>query len=235
MSEPKAADRLALLSNHWLLGHLDGAEIERLGRHARIQRHRAHEVIFRKGDAGQGMMAVLSGRVKIGATSGKDKEVVLAIIGPGEVFGEIALLDGKPRTADATAMEPTELLVLDRRDFMPCLEHHPEVCLRIINVLCDRLRRTNEQLEDTLFLVRSARLAKTLLRLAREYGMRTPDGVRIDIKLSQRELGYLVGMRRESLNRQLGHWRDQGLIAIEGGRISIRDPARLERASDDVL
>jgi CRP-like cAMP-binding protein len=229
-----ADNKLSLLSKHWLLNHLGGEELERVGRHVRTQRHRANEVIFRKGDAGQGMMAVLSGRVKISSAAGKDKEIVLTIIDPGEVFGEIALLDGKPRTADATAMEATELIVLDRRDFLPFLERHPEVCLRIINVLCDRIRHTNEQLEDTLFLLQSARLAKALLRLAREYGRKTPEGVRIDLKLSQRELGSLVGMRREGLNRQLGEWRDDGLIAIEGGRIAIRDLAKLEEVAERV-
>jgi CRP-like cAMP-binding protein len=132
-------------------------------------------------------------------------------------------------------MEPTELLVLDRRDFLPMIERHPEVCLRIINVLCERIRHTNEQLEDTLFLLQSARLAKTLVRLAREYGRKTSDGVKIDIKLSQRELGNLVGMRREGLNRQLSLWRDEGLIAIERGIISVRDVTRLEQAADQVV
>jgi CRP-like cAMP-binding protein len=101
--------------------------------------------------------------------------------------------------------------------------------------LCERIRHTNEQLEDTLFLLQSARLAKTLVRLAREYGRKTSDGVKIDIKLSQRELGNLVGMRREGLNRQLSLWRDEGLIAIERGIISVRDVTRLEQAADQVV
>jgi CRP-like cAMP-binding protein len=234
MTERPSPGKASFLTKHWLLNHLTPDEMDRLGRHLRVQHHRANEVIFHKGDAGLGMMAVVTGRVKISSGVAPDKEVVLNIIDPGEVFGEIALLDGKPRTADATAMEPTELVVLDRRDFLPMIERHPEVCLRIINVLCEHIRHTNEQLEDTLFLLQSARLAKTLVRLAREYGRKTADGVKIDIKLSQRELGNLVGMRREGLNRQLSLWRDEGLIAIEGGRISVRDVAKLERAADQV-
>lgn len=232
MNDRRIPDKLSLLAKHWLLSHLTPSELELLGRHVRIQHHKANEVIFHKGDAGLGMMAVVSGRIKISSAAGRDKEVVLNIIDPGEVFGEIALLDGKPRTADATAMEPTELLVLDRRDFLPMIERHPQVCLRIINVLCERIRHTNEQLEDTLFLLQSTRLAKTLVRLAREYGRKTADGVTIDIKLSQRELGNLVGMRREGLNRQLSLWRDEGLIAIEDGRISVRNVVKLEQAAD---
>jgi CRP-like cAMP-binding protein len=235
MTERSLSDKTSILAKHWLLKHLTRDELERLSRHLRVQHHPANEVIFRKGDAGLGMMAVVSGRVKISSGVAPDKEVVLNIIDPGEVFGEIALLDGKSRTADATAMEPTELLVLDRRDFLPMIERHPEVCLRIINVLCERIRHTNEQLEDTLFLLQSARLAKTLVRLAREYGRKTSDGVKIDIKLSQRELGNLVGMRREGLNRQLSLWRDEGLIAIERGIISVRDVTRLEQAADQVV
>ena len=228
------SQKLAFLSRHWLFERLSRPEIDRLGAHVRIQRHRANEVIFRKGDPGHGMMAVLAGRVKISSTSPDGKEAVLNIIDAGQVFGEIALLDGKPRTADATAMGATQLLVLDRRDFLPFLERHPEVYLRIIGVLCDRLRRTSEQVEDSLFLLQSVRLAKTLARLAREYGVETDRGLRIDLKLSQRELGTLVGMRREGLNRQLRQWREQGLIANEGGHLLVRDLDRLERLVDEI-
>jgi CRP-like cAMP-binding protein len=225
-------DKLSLLSGHWLLGQLNKPELDRLGSHARIQRYRANEAIFRKGDPGLTMLAVISGRVKISATSPDGTEVVMNIIDTGEVFGEIALLDGKPRTADATAMGPTELLALDHRDFLSVLDQHPDVSRRIIGILCERLRRTSQQLEDTLFLVQSARLAKTLVRLASEYGVETPAGTRIDLRLSQRELATMVGMRREALNRQLGRWREASLIAVEDGSILIRDRDALRRIAD---
>ena len=132
-------------------------------------------------------------------------------------------------------MEPTELLVLDRRDFLPFIQRHPEVCMRLIHVLCGRLRRTTEQLEETVFLVQSARLAKTLVRLARQYGEMTAQGVRIELMHSQRELGTLVGMRREAVNRQLVHWEDEGLIARHGGRLVLPDIKALEGVADELI
>lgn len=232
-SPPSVGEKRRLLAAHPLLEHLDAAELDALVRHTRVERHAANTVIFRKGDPGLSMLAVVSGRVKISSVSAEGKEVVLNIISPGEIFGEIALLDGKERSANATAMGDVELMVLDRRDFLPFLRHNPEVCAKLFAVLCERLRRTSEQVED-LILVHSSRVAKTLLRLARDYGRNMRDGVLIDLRLSQRELGTHVGMTREALNRLLSEWRDQGLISTEDGLILIRDVDKLERLVDRI-
>src|SRR3546814_472595 len=151
------------------------------------------------------------------------REIILNIIHPGEVFGEIALLDGKERTADATAIEVCELLILERRDFVPFLERHPDICLRLIAVLCERLRRTTEQVEDVLFLDLQARLAKTLLHLADAHGQPSPKGIALAVKLSQRDLANMIGASRESVNRQLSLWEDDGLISRDRGAITIVD------------
>ena len=223
-----AGDKAKLLAGHWLFAGFDDRDLAGLARHARTERRKAREVIFRKGDPGNSLMAVLSGRVKIRTTYFDGKELVLGILGAGQVFGEIALLDGLSRTADAVTMEPTELLVLDRRDFLPFLARRPEVCIKLLTVLAERLRGTNQRVEDMQFLLQSPRLAKTLLRLGREYGTETTDGVVIDLRLSQREWGALVGMTREGLNRQISSWRDEGLIDIRDGLILIRDRRGLE-------
>lgn len=232
-----ARDKVSLLSAHWLLRHLSQSELEGLARHARIERYAPNAVIFWKGDPGTSMMVVVSGSVRIRSFSAQGREVVLNIINPGEVLGEIALLDGKERTADAIAMGPVELLVLARRDFLPFLEHHHEICIRLLTVLCERLRRTSEQVEDLLFLEQPARLAKTLLRLARDNASapHRTGKLCVDIKLSQKELGAVAGMRRESVNRQLHEWRNDGIISLRDGLIWIDDTEALERLVEEVV
>ena len=223
-------DKVSLLSAHWLLQHLSQDELKTLAQHARVEKHAPNKVIFWKGDPGHSMMVVIQGRVRIRSYSAQGKEVILNIINPGEVLGEIALLDGKERTADAIAMGKVEVLVLARRDFLPFLERNQKACIRLLTVLCDRLRRTSEQVEDLLFLEQPARLAKTLLRLAREneHGLETEGALCVDLKLSQKELGAVAGMRRESVNRHLQEWRADGLITLKDGLIWINDPDALE-------
>ena len=221
-SEPATAAH-ALVAQNPLLKEFAPRELEGLIAHARFQRYPAHQVIFQRGDPGTSMMSVVTGRVKISAYSADGREVIFNIIEPGHVFGEIALLDGKERTADATAMEPSELLVIDRRDFMPFLARHPEIAVKLVDVLCERLRRTSEQVEYTLILDRPGRLARLLVRLAADYGHPTPAGTRIDLKLSQTDLGNMVGMTRESMNKQLSEWREEGLIQLDERLITICD------------
>jgi len=173
------------------------------------------------------MMAVISGRIKIRSYSLDGKELVLNVIRPGELFGEIALLDAKPRTADAVTMEPCELLVLERRDFLPFLADRPQACFHLLTVLCQRLRPTSQQLEDALFLDLAPRLARCLVRLAERFGKPVTDGVQIDVRLSQQELAAFVGMTRESVNKQLATWRRDGVVGFAGGIVTIHDMAEL--------
>jgi CRP/FNR family cyclic AMP-dependent transcriptional regulator len=218
-------ERRQLLRNSALFARLPDDEIDAILKHAAIRRYDAHAQIFHKGDPGSTMMALLRGRVVITAPSSEGKEIILNIINEGEIFGEIALLDGKERTADATAMTDCELLVVTRRSFLPLLER-PNMVRELLSVLCERLRRTSEQVEDVLFLDVEARIAKTLLRLAEDDGVAFPGG-RVVLGMSQRELGNLVGASREKVNRQLQAWRRAGIISIEDGAIFIRDPAAL--------
>jgi CRP/FNR family cyclic AMP-dependent transcriptional regulator len=125
------------------------------------------------------------------------------------------------------SLDECELLVLERRDFLPFLSRHPEACIRMLGVLCERVRRTSEQLEEALFLEGASRLAKRLVRLAEMFGKPAPRGIRIDLRLSQQQLGNMVGMSRESMNKQLGQWRRDNLILIEDGYIIITDLDRL--------
>ena len=232
MSGGQVIDKRQLMSQSSLLRELSAEDLERLVTYVRVAKFAANEVIFRKGDPGHSMMSVITGRVRIGSLSPTGKEAVLNIINPGEVFGEIALLDGKARTADATAMVDSDLLVLERREFIPFLERHPRTCIDLLTVLCGRIRDTTEMVEDTLFLDLPARLGRTLLRLAERHGEETGDGIRIGIKFSQRELGDLVGMTRESINKQLAAWREMGIVKIDRGHILIGDVDALEDVID---
>src|SRR5579883_3455269 len=199
-------DRRAILKSHALFGQLTESEIDQLLAQARVARYRAGEVIFLKSSPGTGMMAVLKGEVRISAPAPDGREIVLNTMREGEIFGEIALLDGKERSADAVAQCACELLVIERRSFVPFLRNNPEVALRLISVLCERLRRTTEQVEDMLFRDLPSRLAKKLLELAEEGG--------------------------ERINKQLRQWQIEGLVAVEEGRILLRDETALRAIAD---
>lgn len=183
--------------------------------------------IFQKGDDGSSLMAVLQGRVKISSVSVEGKEVTLNNIHRGEIFGEIALLDGKQRSADASATEDTLLLVVERRHFLPFLRQNDDLYLRMLAVLCDRLRRTSMALEDLALFDLPARLAKVLLKMAVDYGRPAEGGVRIDVKLSQRDLSTLVASTRESVNKQMQSWRRDGVVDMDAGHIVLRRSAEL--------
>lgn len=225
-------NREAILAGHFLLRHLKPDELSRLAASATVTHHPAHATIFQKGDTGTSMMAVIRGRVKICTYSADGKELVLNIIGQGGLFGEIALLDGQARSGDAVTLEPTDLLVLERNRLLPFLTGNPEIATRLIAVLCQRLRQTSEHLEDALLREAPSRVARGLLRLAITFGREEPAGVRLDIKLSQQQIGSLIGISRESVNKYLGEWSRAGYIAVSGGMITIRDRDALEDISE---
>ena len=168
----RAQDKLALLRNHPLFRELPSTVIDRLGSYMKRRSVARGSTIFAKGDPGDALMGVLAGTVKISVPSADGRDVVLNIINEGGIFGEIALLDGHPRTADAIAMSECQLMIIERRDFVQFLRSQPDVALKFIEILCARLRRTSEQVQDVTFLDLPTRLAKTLLRLTAE---RCPD------------------------------------------------------------
>ena len=202
---------------------LGDGEIDEILAHATVARHAEDEEIFAKGDPGNSMMAVLKGRVMISAPSVDGRQMVLTVMHEGDVFGEIALLDGKERTADATAMTDCELLVVPRRSLLSLLERRADLCIRMLIVLCERLRRTNEQVEDLAFLELGARIAKVLVRLAGENSEGQPREHPLAVKISQRALGELVGGSRESVNKYLQDLKRSGIVTLERGEIMIRD------------
>jgi CRP-like cAMP-binding protein len=174
-------------------------------------------------------VAVLRGSIKISSLSNEGKEIVFNIINAGEIFGEIAVLDGEERSADATAMNDCELLVLNRRDFLRLLENRVDLCMIMLRILCQRLRQTSEQVEDVMFRHLESRLAKRLLHLAESVGLHGLQSSLVELHVSQRELGNMAGGSRESVNKILQNWHRQGLIDLGKASVLIRDIEALRR------
>jgi CRP/FNR family cyclic AMP-dependent transcriptional regulator len=214
-----------LLKNHMLFSRLGDDELSEVLAHAQIEQYAAGRNIFVKGSPGLSAMAVLRGSVRMSALSYDGREVVFNTMEAGEIFGEIALLDGGERSADATALTDCELLVLYRRDFTPFLRRHADICIMLLEVLCQRLRHTSEQVEDVSFVTLASRIAKALVRLAHPDG----DAAKAAVHVTQQELGGMVGGARESVNRQLQALQKTGLIELRKGSIEIRDIGGLRR------
>lgn len=213
-----ATDRASLLRNHPLFCELTPPILERISAYIKRRSLPKGSTIFEKGDDGVGLIGVVSGSVKISVTSADGRDIVLNIIRPGEVFGEIALLDGRARTANATAMSDCELIVIERREFIPFLRSEPDVTLKLMEILCSRLRKTSEQVQDVTFLNLSARLAKTLLRLTANAGPSMPTQ---KLAITQREISQIVGRSRESTNKRLRAWAKRGWIRLERGSVTV--------------
>ena len=183
-------------------------------------------MLFRKGDTGSELYAVCAGAVRISSPSEQGSDAIFNLIIPGDIFGEIAFLDKGPRTADAVVVETGELMVIERRDFIMLLREYPEVSMRLIEILCSRLRRTSEQVEDIVFLGLPNRLAKVLLHLYRRSSSNeTPNTIRI----TQHEISQMIGASRESTNKQLRDWQRRKWLKLERNCIVVLVPDALKR------
>jgi CRP/FNR family transcriptional regulator, cyclic AMP receptor protein len=154
----------------------------------------------------------------------------LSTVQPGEIFGEMGLLDGQPRSADATAVYDCELMVIDRRDFVPLMRSQPDIPIQLLAILCRRLRRTNEQVEDAMFVSLAGRLAKALLRLAQIDADNTRPA---EVPITQRELSEIIGVSRENANKQLRAWEKCRWVQLERGKIRIVDRRALLRLTEN--
>ncbi len=225
----RARDVLEAVS---FLGGLPDSMLEQLAGRAHFKSYKKGETIITRGDDGDSLMILLSGRVKISNITSDAREIVLNFLGKGDVIGEIAILDGAPRTAGAFAIDDTEALVVYRRDLLPVLLASPETMLELIKILCEKLRAASSIVEENS-LPMAARAAAGLLRLAEQHGRVVKSGTLIDLKLSQRDLGNYLGLSRENVSRQLGLFRDVGHLRIEGSEIVILDTEGLRRYSDE--
>jgi CRP-like cAMP-binding protein len=209
--------------------HMSAEELDEIIGFATERRISKGTTIFTKDDPGTSMMAVMAGRVRVSSISADGREVTLNVIGAGDIFGEIALLDGKPRSADAVTLDDTVLMVVERKQFLPFLLKNETLMERMLIVLCDRLRRTSMALEELALFDLPMRLARLITKLARDYGRPVAGGIRIDMKLSQRDLATLVASSRETVNKQLRGWREQGVLDLVSGYIVVLNSEALER------
>lgn len=210
-----------------MFADLPADELQRLAGLLRTRTYVRGEVIFLEGDEGTSLCVIAEGRVRIQLTGSDGREVTLNVYGPGEFFGEMALLDGEPRSADAIAVGPTRLCWLQRDDLMAFLEGHPRAAMVMLASLSRRIRHTTRVVHDATLRDVPARLARVLLDLAARDGRAVPQGIRIESRRTQSELAGMIGATRETVNRTLRRFEDRGLIGWDGGTIVIAQPEAL--------
>jgi CRP/FNR family cyclic AMP-dependent transcriptional regulator len=229
---PPATARASALEAVPLFADLAPGDLATLAAAVRTRRFRRGEVIFRQGEPGDALHVILGGRVKISSPSDTGVEAILTTLRPGEWFGALALLDGAPRSASATAIEPTETLVLPRDRFRALVNDVPAIRDQVLAALAHELRRLTLHVEELHFLDIAGRLAARLARLAGEQGTRVESGeIRLDGPITQGELAAMVGSTRQSVNKLLGYLVVDGLIRIERDAIVILDLPGLQAAA----
>ncbi len=217
------------LTDHFAFENLSAADVDFLADNAQTRiMNEGETVFFREDDPSTGVIAIVSGGVQIQINSEEGKELLLDTMGANEMFGEIGAIDGGERTADAVAIERTELLTIGRQFFLDVLERNPGFCRSLMELLCSRIRATNVQVEDMAFLDLKTRLAKKLVALAETQNdtAGTRDFV---LRLSQREIGALMGTTREAINKHFNIWAKDGLISLGRNEIVIHDLGDLRR------
>ena len=218
--EPRqvTSSKLAVLRGLPIFCDLDSDAFEQLCRYAKHATHKRGATIFSRGDPGNSLIAVISGTIKISISSPDGRSAILNLIGPGEIVGEVAVLDGQARTADATANSNCEIFVIDRREFLPFVRSQPALAMKFIELLCARLRWTSDQVEEVILQDLPGRLASALIRLTERH--KTAQGGRT-IAVTQQEISEMVGMSRESINKQLRAWAARNWVRLEHGAIVV--------------
>jgi CRP-like cAMP-binding protein len=215
------ATRRQLLSKHFLISTMPERVLDDLVKFSNVIRFEQYQDICNKGEPGDCLYGILSGRVRIYSTSLEGFEITLNVMEPGELFGEIAVLDGRTRTASAAAMQRTDLLRVHRDHLLPYIRANPDLILGMLTLLCDRLRWTSSTIEDVAFLPFPARIAKRLLFLADHH--RKAEERDVTVSISQHDLGNMVGATRETVNKQLAVWRSAGILDTGRNAIVIRN------------
>ncbi len=216
----------SFLEGNTFLGKLPADVIDRLIGAGQARTFARGAAIYRRGDPGDSLMLVLSGRVRLGNVSKRGKEIVHFYVAAGETVGDVAALDGMPRAADAWASEDAEIFIIPMRDLLPQFKAHPDALYEVVRALCAKVRIAVAMIEDNTLEMRS-RTARGLLRLALRHGRRDGDGVPLRLTITQDELGKVLDMSRANVNRQLGHLKTAGVIRISGTDISILDETEL--------
>ena len=224
----REAEKRAVLQNHYLFSKLNPTQIGRLMSCTVEKSFARGATILAKDVPGSSLFAIRKGAVKIAVPSVDGHEAVFNRMTDGDIFGEIALLDGRPRTADAVAISDCDMFVIERRDFLPLMQEEPQIALNLIEILCARLRQTTQQAESLMFLHLPGRLAKALLRLSFGNGATAER----KIAITQKDLSNIIGVARETTNRQLRLWEQHNWVRLERGGIVILSVKALERIAE---
>jgi CRP-like cAMP-binding protein len=216
----------AVLERNLLFRGLSAATLDQIARLCIRRTYTREAVIFSQDDPGDALFGVVTGRVRIGASSAGGREVILNIMEPGDTFGEIALLDGRPRTASASAMAPSDLLIVTREAFLGLLAREPQLVDHLLRLLCARLRWVSSFVEESALLPVPARLARRLLSLGKAHGHETRTGT--ELKVSQEEMARFLGLSRQIVNQYLQTWKAHAWVELGRGRIVILDARALE-------
>lgn len=226
------ADRKQILAKLPLFADLEERALAEIALVTRLKKLEAHQVLCRKGDDSGDVFVILSGRLRAFSIGGDGKEIVFKHQGPGEIVGELGAFSAGKRTANVEAIEPSELLVIPRRDFLPVLRRFPDTAIRLLEIVAERVTHLTELMEDANFRRVDARLAKCLLGFAKNWGEKTKDGVKISVRLPQAELGDLIGATRESVNHALRAWAAKDVLSTRNGYVTIKQPRVLESVSE---
>jgi CRP/FNR family cyclic AMP-dependent transcriptional regulator len=210
------------LKANTFLGRLPDAALAQLMERGQLRRYAKRDVIYRRGEPGDSLMVVLKGRIKLSNVNVGGKEIVLHFLVPGNIYGEIAAMDGGERAANAVALTESEVFLIYTRHLMPTLKANPDAMFEIIRALCEKIRAGAALIEDSTLEMR-ARVARGLQRLAEHHGRAYPAGTCVELALSHAELGNYLGLSRPNVSRQLGQLRDANVIKIEGAQIVILD------------
>ena len=221
-----------MIDNIVLFKDLAEPTLENLRQQMRARKLAKAELLFNAGDPSDSMYLVQRGRIKIWTVSAAGAEVTLNVLGPGTVFGEIGLLDGSERTAGASALDAVELLAISRAAFDSALDRDPQLARNVISFLCERLRWVSARMEDSALRSAPERLARMLNHLVNDYGIETSEGMQLSINLTQGELARWTHMSRESLNKILNRWSDEGLLQQSRGKITVQDQERIEEIAE---
>jgi len=221
-------EKVTLLAKVPLFASLTTEQLAEIADRLVIRNYRRGATIIHQDEPGSMLYIIANGHVKITTVSSEGEELILALLTDNDFFGELSLLDGQPHSASATAMETTQVVTLNRDEFLEVIAKNPEMVNNILVVLSNRLRRTNTMFEDAVFLQLPARLSKRLLELGEQHGLKTDSGLEIELRLTQQDLANFLGASRVAINRLLRQLQDSGLISIDRKHITILQPVELE-------
>lgn len=216
----------AVLASNRLFSSLPGQFLDELSRIARRRDAAAGTLLFAQDEPGDAFYGVISGRIRISSASLEGREMHIVDVGPGDTFGEVALLDGGPRTASATVVDSASLFTISRAAFVALLEEEPKLTVGLLERLCERLRWTSELVEDLSFLDADAQIAKRIWLLAEHFAEDTAAGR--ELRLPQGDLAAFLGLSRQAVNTHLQRWRAEGWVDLSRGKIVLVEPAKLK-------